>query len=115
MRAKRNEIDGRRRLPLDTNLHPDRNPAMRQSSFIPPPSNPPAVESPTHRVLHEAAALTPSELLSLILSGPQALDAARELFNRYSLYQLPKATLPDLLAVRGLGPANARRVSPRAA
>jgi DNA repair protein RadC len=83
---------------------------MDQTSFISPAAPLPAAECLAHRVVHDAAALTPSELLSLILSGPQALGAARELFTRYSLYQLPKATLPDLLAVRGLGPANARRV-----
>jgi DNA repair protein RadC len=71
----------------------------------------PERERPRERLLaHGAAALSEAELLAIFLrtgiAGRSAVELARELIARFgSLQRLFAATLDEVAAVRGLGPA----------
>jgi len=71
----------------------------------------PLDERPRERLLkHGARALSEAELLAIFLrtgiAGANAVELGRELLARFgSLQRLFGATLPEFVAVRGLGPA----------
>ena len=71
----------------------------------------PLDERPRERLLkHGARALSEAELLAIFLrtgiAGANAVELGRELLARFgSLQRLFAATLPEFVAVRGLGPA----------
>jgi DNA repair protein RadC len=71
----------------------------------------PADERPRERLLrHGAGALSEAELLAILLrtgiAGASAVELGRALLARFgNLQRLFAATLPEIAAVRGLGPA----------
>ena len=71
----------------------------------------PAEERPRERLLrHGAGALSEAELLAILLrtgiAGASAVELGRALLARFgNLQRLFSATLPEIAAVRGLGPA----------
>lgn len=71
----------------------------------------PAEERPRERLLrHGAGALSEAELLAILLrtgiAGASAVELGRALLARFgNLQRLFAATLPEIAAVRGLGPA----------
>jgi DNA repair protein RadC len=55
------------------------------------------------------AALSNTELLACFLQTP-SLSQAQELIRRFGLQGLPKATIPELCQVTGIGPAKATQI-----
>jgi DNA repair protein RadC len=78
---------------------------------------PPAEQPREKLVRHGAAALSEAELLAILLrsghasTGETALDQARTLVARFkSLRRLDRASVRELCAQRGLGPAKAAQI-----
>jgi len=74
-------------------------------------------ERPRERlILHGAASLSDSELLAILISsgtkGFSAVDAARELLDKYSsITQLASCDLSELKNTKGVGPAKAVKLA----
>jgi DNA repair protein RadC len=71
----------------------------------------PLRERPLYRVQHDAGACNLVELLAAVVGGPRQIEVAHDLLGRFGdLDGLARASIQELSAVSGLGPAGAARL-----